>query len=107
MASGYITLTFKIDLDEGVFVSKCPELGIVSEGETIDEALANIKDAAETLLNELEEFHEVEGFLDERHIVRHSGQPPVSASAETVVVRTGEIVSVVRALLGRPVAFAP
>ena len=69
MDSGYITLTFKIDPDEAVFVSKCPELGIASPGDTIDEALANIKDASVTLLNELEEFHELEDFLASRNIV--------------------------------------
>ena len=36
------------------FVAQCPEVGTVSQGKTIDEAVANLKEATELYL---EEFH--------------------------------------------------
>ena len=106
MEDSYITLTFKIDPEDALFVSSCPDLGIFSQGDTIDEALANIKDAAATLLQELDEFGEVDAFLSERHIVKHPGRPNGrTTDEESVKVRSGEIVSVLQALLGSTVAF--
>ena len=34
------------------FVADCPEVGTVSQGQTIDEALANLKEATELYLEE-------------------------------------------------------
>ena len=41
-----------IHQEDGVFVAKCPEVGTVSEGDTIEEALANLKEATELYLEE-------------------------------------------------------
>jgi predicted RNase H-like HicB family nuclease len=43
------TMTFSAVLspEEGGYVSLCPEMDIASQGETIDEALANLKEALE------------------------------------------------------------
>jgi predicted RNase H-like HicB family nuclease len=38
--------------EEDMFVAECPELGTVSQGETIEEALANLKEATELYLEE-------------------------------------------------------
>lgn len=38
--------------EEELFVAKCPEVGTVSQGSTIDEALANLKEATELYLEE-------------------------------------------------------
>ena len=37
-----------------LFVSRCPELGTVSQGATEDEAIANLKEATELYLEETE-----------------------------------------------------
>lgn len=44
--------------EEGVFIAECPEVGTVSQGETIEEALKNLKEATELYL---EEFPIAEG----------------------------------------------
>jgi len=41
-----------IHLEEGVYVAECPEVGTVSEGDTLDEAIANLKEATELYLEE-------------------------------------------------------
>ena len=48
------TRTFSAVLhkEEDMFVSFCPELGTVSQGYTIEEALANLKEATELYLDE-------------------------------------------------------
>lgn len=41
-----------IQKEEDMYVAKCPEVGTVSQGSTIDEALANLKEATELYLEE-------------------------------------------------------
>jgi len=41
-----------ITKDEDMYVAKCPEIGTVSQGRTIEEALANLKEATELYLEE-------------------------------------------------------
>lgn len=48
-------LTAVIERDENWFVATCPELGVASQGETIEEAEAMIKEAVELLLVEADE----------------------------------------------------
>lgn len=55
-------LTFDIQPSDKWFVARCIELGVVSQGRTYDEALANLKEAAELYL---EEFPGDEGFYVE------------------------------------------
>lgn len=38
--------------DEDMYVAECPEIGTVSQGYTIDEALFNLKEATELYLEE-------------------------------------------------------
>ncbi|MEN6378614.1 MAG: type II toxin-antitoxin system HicB family antitoxin [Methanofastidiosum sp.] len=38
--------------DEDMYVAECPEIGTVSQGYTIDEALSNLKEATELYLEE-------------------------------------------------------
>lgn len=46
------TLTFTAILhwEEDVYVAECPEVGTASQGETIEEAIANLKEATELYL---------------------------------------------------------
>jgi predicted RNase H-like HicB family nuclease len=48
------TLTALIQKEDDMYVAKCPEVGTVSQGNTIEEAIANLKEATELYL---EEFH--------------------------------------------------
>ncbi len=45
-------LTAILYWEEDVYVAECPEVGTASQGETIEEALANLKEAAELYLEE-------------------------------------------------------
>jgi len=46
------TLTAVLHRDEDAFVAECPEVGTVSQGATIEEALANLREATELYLEE-------------------------------------------------------
>ena len=46
------TLTAIIQKEEDMYVAKCPEIGTVSQGKTIEEALANLKEATQLYLEE-------------------------------------------------------
>lgn len=46
------TFTAIIQKDEDMYVAKCPEIGTVSQGKNIEEAVANLKEATELYLEE-------------------------------------------------------
>ncbi|RJQ21462.1 type II toxin-antitoxin system HicB family antitoxin [Candidatus Woesearchaeota archaeon] len=46
------TFTAIIEREEDMFVAKCPEVGTVSQGLTIDEALDNLREATELYLEQ-------------------------------------------------------
>jgi len=47
-----ITLSAVIQKEDDLYVAQCPEIGTASQGTTIDEALANLKEATELYLEE-------------------------------------------------------
>jgi len=48
------TFTAVIHKEENLYVADCPELGTVSQGSTLDEAVANLKEASELYLEVVE-----------------------------------------------------
>lgn len=46
------TLTAIIHKEEDLFVAECPEVGTVSQGYTLEEAIANLREATELYLEE-------------------------------------------------------
>lgn len=46
------TFTVVITKEEEMYIAECPEVGTVSQGSTIDEAINNIKEATELYLEE-------------------------------------------------------
>ncbi|MEL6438715.1 MAG: type II toxin-antitoxin system HicB family antitoxin [Cyanobacteria bacterium J06621_8] len=46
------TLTAILYWEEDVYVAECPEVGTASQGETLEEAIANLKEATELYLEE-------------------------------------------------------
>jgi predicted RNase H-like HicB family nuclease len=46
------TFTAIVYWEEDVYVAECPEVGTASQGETIEEAIANLKEATELYLEE-------------------------------------------------------
>ena len=47
-----MTFTAFIHQEDDLFVASCPEVGSVSQGETMEEALQNLKEATELYLEE-------------------------------------------------------
>lgn len=47
-----VTLTAIVHREEDVYVAECPEVGTASQGETIEEAVQNLKEATELYLEE-------------------------------------------------------
>ena len=47
-----IKLTAILQKEEDMYVATCPEIGTVSQGYSIEEALANLKEATELYLEE-------------------------------------------------------
>ncbi len=46
------TLTAVIHKEQDLYVADCPEVGTVSQGYTIEEAIANLREATELYLEE-------------------------------------------------------
>ena len=46
------TFTAVLFKEENLYVAECPEVGTVSQGKSIDEALVNLKEATELYLEE-------------------------------------------------------
>ncbi len=46
------TFTAVIHKEDDIYVAQCPEVGTVSQGSTIEEALANLREATELYLEE-------------------------------------------------------
>ena len=47
-----VTLTAVIHLEEDLYVAECPEIGTVSQGATIEEAVKNLNEATVLYLEE-------------------------------------------------------
>ena len=47
-----MTFTAVIHQEEDLFVASCPEVGSISQGESMEEALQNLKEATELHLEE-------------------------------------------------------
>jgi len=48
------TYTAILHREEDMYVADCPEVGTVSQGSTVEEALANLKEATELYLEEFQ-----------------------------------------------------
>jgi len=46
------TFTAVLHKEEDLYVAECPEIGTVSQGKSVDEAIANLKEATELYLED-------------------------------------------------------
>ncbi len=76
MASGYILLTLRAYAEGKQWVSECLELGTTSCGDTIEEALKNVKDATMLYLQTVEANGTRDSIFRERGVRVLSGDPP-------------------------------
>lgn len=79
MASGYVLLTLRVYPEGRQWVSECLELGTTSCGDTIEEALKNIRDATLLYLQSIEANATRERIFNEKGIRVLSGDPPATA----------------------------
>jgi predicted RNase H-like HicB family nuclease len=97
-AEGYITLTFKLHVEDGQYVARCVELGVSSCAKGIEKAIERIEEATSLYLNTLEDVGERERVLKEAGIEIKPGVPtphdvPVCARTdkEIVTARTARL----------------
>ncbi len=67
-------LSVLIEHDDSCYVATCPELDVTSQGKTVDEALVNLKEAAELYLEAADPT--------ELHIPKH---PPLLTTLDIAV----------------------
>lgn len=68
-----VSLTAVLHKDEEMYVATCPEVGTASQGKTIDEALANLKEATELYLEEFPLKEESKPLLTIFEVTEHGG----------------------------------
>jgi predicted RNase H-like HicB family nuclease len=64
------TFTAVLHKEENLYVAECPEVGTVSQGYTIEEAIASIKEATELYLEEFPTASESSG--ERAYYLRHT-----------------------------------
>lgn len=90
---GHVLLTFRIRRDDdGFYEAECPELGVPSFGETVDEAIANIGDAVVLYLNTLEFHGNRERVFKERGLELRPGSPPEGVEI-SIPAHPGDVVA--------------
>ncbi len=57
------TFSAVIHKEEDMYIAECPEVGTVSQGKTVDEALDNLKEATELYLSEFKPKSKSKSFL--------------------------------------------
>jgi predicted RNase H-like HicB family nuclease len=57
LKSPMVSLTAILYWEEDVCVAECPEIGTASQGETVEEAVANLQEATELYLEEFPQAH--------------------------------------------------
>jgi predicted RNase H-like HicB family nuclease len=73
--AGFIALTLTVSKEGKQFVSRCEELGTASCGDTVDEALENIKDATMEYLNTIERLGQRDRIFEEKGITVRKTRP--------------------------------
>ncbi len=68
-----VVLTAVIYKEEDMYIAECPEVGTVSQGKTIEEALSNLKEATELYLEEFPLKAEVHPILTTFEVPTMSG----------------------------------
>ncbi len=72
-----LTLTAVLHKEDDMYVATCPELGTVSQGYTIDEAVANLKEATELYLEEFPLEKEEKPIMTFFEVSAHATKRPV------------------------------
>ncbi len=66
------TFTAVIHKEEDLYVAECPEIGTVSQGETIEKAIKNLQEATELYLEEFPLKETYRAFLTTFEVSAHA-----------------------------------
>ena len=101
-AGGYVVLTGYTEPEDDGFNAYCPELGVATCGDTVEEALDGLQDALEVYIAGLVEIGELEQVFAARGVALQSGPP--AADAATVPAPLGTAVRIYTLPAPMPVA---
>jgi len=100
---GYLLLSQRIAIDNGLFVAVCDELGIASCGGSVEQAREGLKQDAELLLRWLDDKDELDAYLNDRNLkVSHDEASQPCKVFDNVSIRESEFLTTFRVNL--PVA---
>ena len=75
-SGAYILLTGEVEREDDQYVSICPELGVASCGDTVEEAFAMLNEAIDLYLQELVEIGTLNDVLREQNVrIEYQGPP--------------------------------
>ena len=77
MGKDKFVFTAIIHKEEDMFVAECPEVGTVSQGYTIEEAIENLKEATELYLEEFPVKKETKPIMTIFEIKEHVKNPEI------------------------------
>ena len=66
------TFTAVVHKEENLYVAECPEVGTASQGETIEEAVNNLREATELYLEEFPAKQTFRPFLTTFEVAAHA-----------------------------------
>ena len=101
-AGGYVVLTGYTEPEDDGFNAYCPELGVATCGDTIEEVLDGLQDALEVYIAGLLEIGELEQVFAARGVALQSGPPAVDKA--TAPAPAGTAVRVYTLPVPAPVA---
>ena len=90
----FILVTNKIIKEDNSFVYTCLELGIVSQGDSIEEASNNLDEAILCYLNTLEDLGIREEIFREKNIILHKYQATENNTIINTPINPGAFVTV-------------
>ena len=99
---GYVVLTGTGQWDEVAYWSRCPELGVASCGDTIEEVLDGLAEAIEVYLEDWDDPDDLARMLRENGVAIATGPLPRDSVKASVPV--GKIVRVYTLPVPAPVA---
>ena len=91
-AGGYVVLTGYTEPEDDGFNAYCPELGVATCGDTVEEVLDGLQDALEVYIAGLVEIGDLARVFAERGVALRSGPP--AADKATVPAPAGTAVRV-------------
>ena len=87
-AGGYVVLTGYTEPEDDGFNAYCPELGVATCGDTIEEVLDGLQDALEVYIAGLVEIGELERVFAARGVALQSGPPPADKATASAPLGT-------------------